>query len=81
MTWRKISGRPSATDMIDKQAALDDAITRLDTNERRLDNLRWRVDESESTRNRLDAVGPGRYYPPRHPTHSEPSFLESHGIL
>jgi len=26
-------------------------------------------------------VGPGRYRPPRHPTHHEPSFIELSGIL
>ena len=26
-------------------------------------------------------VGRGTYFPPRHPTHSEPSFLELNGIL
>ena len=26
-------------------------------------------------------IGPGTYCPPRHPTHLEPSFLESDGIL
>jgi len=26
-------------------------------------------------------VGPGRYCPPRHPTHVEPSFLESNAVL
>ena len=28
----------------------------------------------------LLAFGPSRYYPPRHPTHFEPSFLELNGL-
>ena len=29
----------------------------------------------------LGTVGPATYYPPRHPTHFEPSLLELHDIL
>lgn len=43
-----------AADMMDKQVALDDAISRLDLSERRVENLRWRCDEAESARKRLD---------------------------
>ena len=43
-----------ATDMMDKQSALDDAISRLDQSERRVENLRWRCDEAENARRRLE---------------------------
>ena len=43
-----------ATDMIDKQAALDDALARLEASERRVENLKFRYQEAEASRQRLE---------------------------
>ena len=43
-----------ATDMIDKQAALDDALARLESSERRVENLKFRYQEAEASRQRLE---------------------------
>ena len=44
-----------ATDMMDKQAAMEDAMTRLDAAEKRCESLKWRVQDAESARKRLEA--------------------------
>ena len=43
-----------ATDMIDKQAALDDALARLEASERRVESLKFRYQEAEASRQRLE---------------------------